>query len=409
MSDLSAEERAARAEASRQAALAKLRARREAERDRILSYLTEESWREVLQDEFTKPYWEDLVKFLMNEEKAVFPPDEHIFAALNACPFDSVKAVILGSCPASFYSYLFQLIHKKSVDFVAGQDPYHGPRQAHGMCFSVNKGVGIPPSLVNIYRELAADSTFLALPPLSLRGSPRAHAATCRACAVSCCVSCLPVPGFRPPNHGYLMQWAKQGVLLLNTVLTVAYARHDTTHAAVPPRLMGGPCFAVPRSCYAVKARPTRTRARAGSTSRTPSSRPSTKSPTSCSCCGAPRPRFDTPLLVSSHTPRPINLLTRASCVSCRVVQTKKNMITGQNHVLTAAHPSPYSADKLRYPPPFSVHSPSHLADDFPMMQGLLRLPPLLAHKRPPGSRRARSHRLVNFSCVLCAVACVAC
>jgi uracil-DNA glycosylase len=102
MSDLSAEERAARAEASRQAALAKLRARREAERDRILSYLTEDSWREVLQDEFTKPYWEDLVKFLMNEEKAVFPPDEHIFAALNACPFDSVKAVILGSCPASF-------------------------------------------------------------------------------------------------------------------------------------------------------------------------------------------------------------------------------------------------------------------------------------------------------------------
>ncbi|ELR21299.1 uracilDNA glycosylase [Acanthamoeba castellanii str. Neff] len=227
MSDLSAEERVAKAEASRLAALAKLRARREAERDRILSFLTEESWREVLQDEFKKPYWEDLVKFLMSEEKAVFPPDEHIFAALNACPFDSVKAVILG------------------------QDPYHGHRQAHGMCFSVNKGVGIPPSLVNIYRELAAD-----------------------------------IPGFRPPNHGYLMQWAKQGVLLLNTVLTVAQGSPDS-HAG-----KGWEHFT------------------------------------------------DAIIQAINQKSNVVFLLWGAKA------QTKKNMITGQNHVLTAAHPSPYSADK---------------------------------------------------------------
>jgi uracil-DNA glycosylase len=122
------------------------------------------SWRDVLRAEFTKPYMANLKKFLIAEKKAgkiVYPKGEEYFTALNTIPFEDVKVVIIG------------------------QDPYHGPGQAHGLCFSVRPGVGIPPSLVNIFKELKSDL------------------------------------GVNPPDHGYLLEWAKQGVLLLNAVLTV--------------------------------------------------------------------------------------------------------------------------------------------------------------------------------------------
>ncbi len=102
--------------------------------------------------------------------KKIYPAAKDIFTALDACPFDQVKVVILG------------------------QDPYHGPGQAHGLCFSVQKGVAIPPSLVNIYKELATDV------------------------------------GATPPSHGHLMSWAKQGVLLLNNVLTVEDGKAGSHH-----------------------------------------------------------------------------------------------------------------------------------------------------------------------------------
>ncbi len=122
------------------------------------------SWMEVLKDEFEKPYMCQLREFLLKEKQSgaiVYPPSSQIFAALDATPFDKVKVVILG------------------------QDPYHGFGQAHGLCFSVNKGIDVPPSLRNIYKELIADV------------------------------------GIQMPNHGYLMHWAEQGVLLLNATLTV--------------------------------------------------------------------------------------------------------------------------------------------------------------------------------------------
>ena len=122
------------------------------------------SWRGRLQEEFESPYMSTLREFLREQQalgKTIFPPGPEIFAALNATPFDKVKVVILG------------------------QDPYHGPGQAHGLCFSVRRGVRVPPSLKNIYKELSADV------------------------------------GFMPPEHGCLEEWAKQGVLLLNAVLTV--------------------------------------------------------------------------------------------------------------------------------------------------------------------------------------------
>jgi uracil-DNA glycosylase len=124
----------------------------------------ESSWKARLINEFQKPYMQDLRTFLRSElqaGKTVFPRGQHYFQALNATPFESVKVVILG------------------------QDPYHGPGQAHGLSFSVPPGIPIPPSLVNIYKELMGDL------------------------------------GFRPVRHGYLQSWADQGVLLLNTVLTV--------------------------------------------------------------------------------------------------------------------------------------------------------------------------------------------
>tara|TARA_R100000988_G_C3988694_1_gene161324 strand:+ start:486 stop:1184 length:699 start_codon:yes stop_codon:yes gene_type:complete len=124
----------------------------------------EPSWKAELAGEFDKPYMQSLRQFLLQEKQQgqqIFPPGNQIFNALNTTPFDKVRVVILG------------------------QDPYHGPGQAHGLCFSVQQDVAVPPSLQNIYKELHADLG-------------------------------LPVP-----SHGNLMQWAEQGVLLLNAVLTV--------------------------------------------------------------------------------------------------------------------------------------------------------------------------------------------
>jgi uracil-DNA glycosylase len=120
-------------------------------------------WREVLKDEFDKDYFQQLREFVEKERKShtIFPPEEDVFSAFRATPFDGVKVLLLG------------------------QDPYHGPGQAHGMCFSVRKGVRPPPSLVNMLKELKAD-----------QGSPI-------------------------PPHGNLQAWAERGVLLLNAVLTV--------------------------------------------------------------------------------------------------------------------------------------------------------------------------------------------
>ncbi|MCB9304826.1 MAG: uracil-DNA glycosylase [Lewinellaceae bacterium] len=124
----------------------------------------EESWKEALKKEFEQPYFQALVTFLRNEKKngkTIYPPGPLIFNAFNTTPFDEVKVVILG------------------------QDPYHNPGEAMGLSFSVPKGVRIPPSLLNIYKELKED---------------------------------LGVP---IPNHGDLTQWAEQGVFLLNAMLTV--------------------------------------------------------------------------------------------------------------------------------------------------------------------------------------------
>ncbi|MDO5414677.1 MAG: uracil-DNA glycosylase [Bacillota bacterium] len=123
----------------------------------------ENSWDKVLEGEFDKDYYQKLRQFLIGEyrSRAVYPDMYSIFNALKYTAYEDVKAVILG------------------------QDPYHQPGQAHGLCFSVKKGVQIPPSLVNIYKELESDL------------------------------------GIVPPSHGYLESWARNGVLLLNTVLTV--------------------------------------------------------------------------------------------------------------------------------------------------------------------------------------------
>ncbi|MBW6498825.1 MAG: uracil-DNA glycosylase [Bacteroidales bacterium] len=123
----------------------------------------EESWKEVLADEFSAPYFQQLKAFLVEEKKkfTVYPPGPLIFSAFNHTPFNKVKVVILG------------------------QDPYHGPGQAHGLCFSVNRGVVKPPSLINIFKEIESDL------------------------------------GLLPPAHGNLEKWAHQGVLLLNATLTV--------------------------------------------------------------------------------------------------------------------------------------------------------------------------------------------
>jgi uracil-DNA glycosylase len=127
-----------------------------------------DDWRAHLGDEFTKPYMQNLKAFLLQEKavgKVIYPRGKDIFHALNATPFEKVRVVILG------------------------QDPYHGPNQAHGLCFSVQEGVSMPPSLKNIYKELKQDLAVV------------------------------------PPSHGSLDAWARQGVLLLNSVLTVEAER----------------------------------------------------------------------------------------------------------------------------------------------------------------------------------------
>lgn len=120
-------------------------------------------WNPVLREEFEKDYWRELMAFVLAERQAheVYPPHDDVFAALHLTALTDVKAVILG------------------------QDPYHGPGQAHGLCFSVRPSVRIPPSLRNIHKELADDL------------------------------------GIATPPHGNLEAWARQGVLLLNTTLTV--------------------------------------------------------------------------------------------------------------------------------------------------------------------------------------------
>ena len=124
----------------------------------------ESSWKAKLGKEFSKPYMQDLRTFLVQEKqngKRIFPPGSLWFEAFNRTPFDKVRVVILG------------------------QDPYHGPGQAHGLCFSVLDGTRLPPSLINIYKELVEDE------------------------------------GIKPPVTGDLSPWADQGVLLLNATLTV--------------------------------------------------------------------------------------------------------------------------------------------------------------------------------------------
>lgn len=124
----------------------------------------EASWKAALAQEFEQPYMQALKRFILDEKargKRIFPKGADWFRALDLTPLDKVKVVILG------------------------QDPYHGAGQAHGLCFSVQPGVRVPPSLVNIYKELQSDL------------------------------------GIAPPRHGFLEHWARQGVLLLNSVLTV--------------------------------------------------------------------------------------------------------------------------------------------------------------------------------------------
>lgn len=127
------------------------------------------SWLAVLNQEFEQPYMQGLKSFLCDQKSKgiqVYPKSKQIFLALNSTPLPEVKVVILG------------------------QDPYHGSHQAHGLCFSVNKGIEIPPSLKNIYKELQSD-----------------------------------IEEFKVPVHGNLQEWSDQGVLLLNSVLTVNKAR----------------------------------------------------------------------------------------------------------------------------------------------------------------------------------------
>lgn len=128
-------------------------------------------WLEPLSEEFSKPYYKELYNKVMSEyrTKMIYPPSKDVFNAYEFTPLSKVKVLILG------------------------QDPYHEPGQAHGLCFSVNHGVDIPPSLVNIYKELESDV------------------------------------GCRYPNNGYLKKWADQGVMLLNTVLTVR-AHYANSH-----------------------------------------------------------------------------------------------------------------------------------------------------------------------------------
>jgi uracil-DNA glycosylase len=132
-------------------------------------------WKEVLKKKFDEPYFAEIASFIKKEKatgKIIYPAGSHIFHAFDTTPFDKVKVVILG------------------------QDPYHSPNQAHGLAFSVQKGISPPPSLVNIYKELQQDM------------------------------------GVPTPMHGDLEQWARQGVLLLNAALTVE-AHRPMSHSKI--------------------------------------------------------------------------------------------------------------------------------------------------------------------------------
>ncbi|OGK20335.1 uracil-DNA glycosylase [Candidatus Roizmanbacteria bacterium RIFCSPHIGHO2_01_FULL_39_8] len=124
----------------------------------------DKSWYAMLKGEFKETYWKDLTNFVRGEyvKEKVYPPPKDIFRAFDLCPYDRVKVVIVG------------------------QDPYHGPRQANGLSFAVHEGIALPPSLVNIFKEIHDDL------------------------------------GITPNQSGDLSRWAKQGVLLLNSVLTVS-------------------------------------------------------------------------------------------------------------------------------------------------------------------------------------------
>ena len=131
-----------------------------------------QDWKVALQEELEQPYYKKLMEIIDEEYKnhQIFPPKEEIFSAYEYTPLAQVKVVIIG------------------------QDPYHNDNQAHGLCFSVRKGIKIPPSLVNIFKELESDL----------------------GCAI--------------PEHGYLESWAKQGVLMINTVLTVRAHEANSHH-----------------------------------------------------------------------------------------------------------------------------------------------------------------------------------
>ncbi|HHR6136649.1 TPA: uracil-DNA glycosylase [Providencia alcalifaciens] len=132
------------------------------------------TWHDVIGAEKSQPYFKDTLAFVAKERengKVIYPPQEDVFNAFRYTELGDIKVVILG------------------------QDPYHGPGQAHGLSFSVRPGIKAPPSLVNMYKELEKD-----------------------------------IPGFVRPDHGYLLSWAQQGVLLLNTVLTVEQG-HAHSHA----------------------------------------------------------------------------------------------------------------------------------------------------------------------------------
>lgn len=136
----------------------------------------EPSWKEILKNEFAKPYFLEIVSYLKREKaagKTIYPPGPLIFNAFNQTPFDKVRVVIIG------------------------QDPYHNPGQAHGLCFSVPAGIKPPPSLVNIYKEIQTD-TGIAM----------------------------------PVNYGNLTRWAEQGVFLLNAILTVR-ANEPASHSRI--------------------------------------------------------------------------------------------------------------------------------------------------------------------------------
>ncbi len=143
--------------------------------EKVQNVQIEESWKRVLAEEFQQPYFAAIKAFLVQEKKAgkvIYPPGPLIFNAFDTTPFDQVRVVILG------------------------QDPYHNPGEAMGLCFSVPRGIKVPPSLVNVFREIERDLG-------------------------------LPVP-----KHGDLTHWAKQGVLLLNAMLTVE-AGKPTSHQKI--------------------------------------------------------------------------------------------------------------------------------------------------------------------------------